>query len=92
MGDLVATCVSPLSRNRTFGVHLGRGIPFAEVVAAARQTAEGIRSCRPILALAREHGIDMPITEHVVAVVDGGMPVSQMAPRLLGRPRKAELT
>jgi glycerol-3-phosphate dehydrogenase (NAD(P)+) len=92
MGDLVATCVSPLSRNRTFGVHLGQGMSFAEVVAGSRQTAEGIKSCRPILALAREHGVDMPITEHVVAVVDGGMPVSQMAPRLLGRPRKAELT
>jgi glycerol-3-phosphate dehydrogenase (NAD(P)+) len=92
MGDLVATCVSPLSRNRTFGVHLGTGLSFAEVVAGARQTAEGIKSCRPILALAREHGVEMPITEHVVAVVDEGMPVSQMAPRLLGRPRKAELT
>lgn len=91
MGDLVATCVSPLSRNRTFGVHLGRGLSVAETVASTRQTAEGVKSCRPILSLAQRHGIDMPITEQVVAVVHEGMPVTEMAPRLLGRPRKAEL-
>lgn len=91
MGDLVATCVSPLSRNRTFGVHLGRGLSVAETAASTLRTAEGVKSCRPILSLAQRHGIDMPITEQVVAVVHEGMPVTEMAPRLLGRPRKAEL-
>ena len=54
LGDLVATCASPLSRNRTFGVNLGRGMQVADVVAATRQTAEGVKSCRSILELATQ--------------------------------------
>jgi glycerol-3-phosphate dehydrogenase (NAD(P)+) len=92
MGDLVATCASPLSRNRTFGVHLGRGLPVQEVVALTRRTAEGVKSCGPILELARAHGVDMPITEQVVAVVHDGVPIREMAPRLLSRARKHELS
>jgi glycerol-3-phosphate dehydrogenase (NAD(P)+) len=91
LGDLVATCASPLSRNRTFGVHLGRGLTLEQTVAITRQTAEAVKSCGPILELAREHDIEMPITEQVVAVVHDGLPVTEMAPRLLGRPRKSEL-
>jgi glycerol-3-phosphate dehydrogenase (NAD(P)+) len=90
LGDLVATCASPLSRNRTFGVHLGEGFGVAEVVAITRQTAEGVKSCVPILELARREGVDMPIAEAVAAVVEGRLPVSEMATRLLGRPRKPE--
>ncbi len=90
LGDLVATCASPLSRNRTFGTHLGRGLPLAEVVALTSQTAEAVKSCGPILELARAHGVDLPITEHVVAMVHEGMSVEEMRARLLGRPRKAE--
>ena len=48
MGDLVATCTSPLSRNRTFGENLGRGMTLAEVVAATKQTAEGVKSCESV--------------------------------------------
>jgi glycerol-3-phosphate dehydrogenase (NAD(P)+) len=91
LGDLVATCASPLSRNRTFGVEMGRGLSVEEVVARTRQTAEGVKSCRSVLELARAHGIDMPITEQVVAAVHEGLPVTEMAARLLGRPRKNEL-
>jgi glycerol-3-phosphate dehydrogenase (NAD(P)+) len=91
LGDLVATCASPLSRNRTFGVHLGSGLTVQQTVAITRQTAEAVKSCGPILELAGRHGIEMPITEQVVAVVHDGLPVTQMAPRLLGRPRKSEL-
>lgn len=91
LGDLVATCASPLSRNRTFGVHLGSGLTVEQTVAITRQTAEAVKSCGPILELARRHDIEMPITEQVVAVVHDGLPVTQMAPRLLGRPRKSEL-
>ena len=69
VGDLIATCMSPLSRNHTFGEQLGRGRSVAEVVAATRQTAEGVKSCQSILDLARAHDVDMPITEGVVAVV-----------------------
>ena len=67
LGDLVATCSSPLSRNRTFGVNLGKGMTPEEAARAMRQTCEGVKSCRPILELARAHGVDMPITEAVVA-------------------------
>ena len=91
LGDLVATCASPLSRNRTFGVNLGRGQSVAEVVARARQTAEGVKSCRSILDLARSVDVDMPIVEHVVGVVHEGMAVSEMTGSLLSRARKHEL-
>ena len=90
LGDLVATCASPLSRNRTFGTHLGRGLPIDEVIALTRQTAEAVKSCRPILDLARAHGVEMPITEQVVAVVYEGLPVAEMGARLLSRARKDE--
>jgi len=90
MGDLVATCASPLSRNRTFGVALGQGLTPQEAVLAARFTAEGVKSCGPILELARSHGVDMPITEAVVAIVHDGLPLSELGSRLLGRPRKSE--
>ena len=91
LGDLVATCASPLSRNRTFGVEMGRGLSVEEVVAHTSQTAEGVKSCRSILELARAHGVEMPITEQVVNAVHEGLPVAEMAARLLGRPRKYEL-
>jgi glycerol-3-phosphate dehydrogenase (NAD(P)+) len=90
LGDLVATCASPLSRNRTFGVDLGRGLSVQEVVARTRQTAEGVKSCQSILELAGACGVDMPITESVVAVVHHGLPVQEMARRLLSRARKSE--
>jgi glycerol-3-phosphate dehydrogenase (NAD(P)+) len=90
MGDLVATCASPLSRNRTFGFHLGRGMTLEEVQAATNRTAEGVKSCGPILELARKVGVDMPITEQVVAVVHEGVSVGEMTSRLLSRARKQE--
>jgi glycerol-3-phosphate dehydrogenase (NAD(P)+) len=90
MGDLVATCASPLSRNRSFGTLLGRGMSVEEAIETSRQTAEAVTSCGPILDLAKRQGIDMPLTELVVAVLHGGLQVDQLAPKILGRPRKAE--
>lgn len=90
LGDLVATCVSPLSRNRTFGVNLGQGRTVEEVVEATRQTAEGVKSCRSIAELAASVGVDMPIVDHVVAVVHDGMPIKEMVGSLLSRARKHE--
>ena len=72
MGDLVATCSSPLSRNRTFGEHLGRGETLEQAQAATRQTAEGVKSCLAIRDLARAHGVEMPITEQVERVCHEG--------------------
>lgn len=90
VGDLVATCMSPLSRNRTFGENLGRGMTVQDVVAITRQTAEGVKSCDSILDLARRHDVAVPITEHVVKVVHEGMTVSDMVLSLLSRDPKHE--
>ncbi len=90
LGDLVATCTSPLSRNRTFGERLGRGETLEEILAAKQQTAEGVKSCRSILDLARAHDVDMPITEHVVAVVHDGMTPKEMVQSLMSRGVKRE--
>jgi glycerol-3-phosphate dehydrogenase (NAD(P)+) len=90
MGDLVATCSSPLSRNRTFGEDLGRGLTVEQVVAKTKQTAEGVKSCRSILDLAVKHDVAAPITEHVVKVVNEGMTVTTMMTALLARDPKHE--
>ncbi|HSF26063.1 MAG TPA: NAD(P)H-dependent glycerol-3-phosphate dehydrogenase [Actinomycetes bacterium] len=90
LGDLVATCTSRLSRNRTFGERIGRGESVAEIVASTRQVAEGVTTCESVLALARAHAVDVPITQAVVDVVRDGMPVREMAGRLMGRAAKPE--
>lgn len=90
MGDLVATCSSPLSRNRTFGEDLGRGLTVAQVLGKTKQIAEGVKSCRSILDLAIKHNVAAPITEHVVKVVDEGMTVPAMMTSLLASDPKHE--
>jgi glycerol-3-phosphate dehydrogenase (NAD(P)+) len=90
MGDLVATCSSPLSRNRTFGENLGRGMSVAAAAAATSQIAEGVASCGPVLKLARDHGVEMPITEVAEAVMRDGLPVEQAAAMLASRSAKPE--
>jgi glycerol-3-phosphate dehydrogenase (NAD(P)+) len=90
MGDLVATCSSPLSRNRTLGENLGRGMSVAAAQAATGQIAEGVASCEPVLKLARDHGVEMPITEVAEAVMRDGLPVEQAAAMLASRSAKPE--
>ncbi|MQS39441.1 NAD(P)H-dependent glycerol-3-phosphate dehydrogenase [Streptomyces katsurahamanus] len=90
VGDLIATCMSPLSRNRTFGEHLGQGLTVPEASAATRQTAEGVESSQSILELARRHGVEMPITEVVVAVVNGTATATEAAGLLMTRTPKPE--
>jgi glycerol-3-phosphate dehydrogenase (NAD(P)+) len=90
LGDLVATCWSPLSRNRTFGEQLGRGQQVAEMLADTRQVVEGVKSCESIRELARRNGVDMPIVEHVVAVVHDGMAPLDMLRSLMSRTAKPE--
>ena len=90
LGDLVATCTSPLSRNRTFGERLGRGESLQHVLGHQSQTAEGVKSCRSILDLARKHDVRMPITEHVVAVVHDGMAPADMVRGLMVREARSE--
>jgi glycerol-3-phosphate dehydrogenase (NAD(P)+) len=90
VGDLIATCMSPLSRNRTFGLNLGRGMSVAEVVAVTRQTAEGVKSCESILQLARDHGVQVPIIEQVAAVVHDGRSPKEVVGALMLRALKNE--
>ncbi|MET9935276.1 NAD(P)H-dependent glycerol-3-phosphate dehydrogenase [Streptomyces sp. NPDC000963] len=90
LGDLVATCSSPLSRNNTFGTNLGRGMTLQETIAATRQTAEGVKSCESVLDLARRHGVDMPITETVVSIVHEGKPPIVALKELMSRSAKSE--
>ncbi|MGI5150686.1 NAD(P)H-dependent glycerol-3-phosphate dehydrogenase [Plantactinospora sp. CA-294935] len=90
MGDLVATCSSPLSRNQTFGTNLGRGMTVAETVAATRQTAEGVTSCESVLDLARRHDVEMPIAEMVVDIVRGGKSPRVAVKELMARSAKPE--
>jgi glycerol-3-phosphate dehydrogenase (NAD(P)+) len=90
MGDLVATCSSPLSRNRTFGENLGRGMSVAQATEVTGQTAEGVTSCGPVLELARAHGVEMPITEVAAAVMRDGLPVAEAAMMLASRSAKPE--
>jgi len=90
LGDLVATCSSPLSRNHTAGRLLGEGLTLDEVAQKMTQTAEGIKSGQAVHELAGKLGVDMPITAAVVAVLAGRLSVDQLGPLLLARDLKPE--
>lgn len=90
LGDLVASCSSPLGRNRTFGEQLAGGLAVDEIRASTRQVAEGVKSCESILDLARKHDVEMPIVEHVVHVMRAEMTPLDMLQSLLARSAKPE--
>jgi glycerol-3-phosphate dehydrogenase (NAD(P)+) len=91
LGDLVASCSSPLARNRSFGARLGRGETVAQAQAALHgQVAEGVKSCSAIRDLARHHGVEMPITEVVHRVCHDGFDPREMAGELIGRKTRPE--
>ena len=90
LGDLVATCSSPLSRNRTFGEKLGQGMTTEEVTASTRQVAEGVKSAGSILALAESNEIYAPVAHAVHAVVQGHMTTEEMMESFLSRETKHE--
>lgn len=90
LGDLVATCSSPLSRNRTFGEHLGRGETLQQAQAATRFTAEGVKSCLAIRDLADAHGMEMPITQQVEQVCHEGVDPRSAVAALMSRSIKPE--
>ncbi|WP_232677891.1 NAD(P)H-dependent glycerol-3-phosphate dehydrogenase [Nocardioides sp. R-C-SC26] len=90
LGDLVATCSSPLSRNRTFGERLGRGQTTEEIYASTRQVAEGAKSCSSLRALAEQSGVDVPVAVCVDEVVAGRMTAQEMMDAMLSRETKAE--
>ncbi|MEN9707129.1 MAG: hypothetical protein RIS31_695 [Actinomycetota bacterium] len=82
LGDLIATSESPLSRNHKAGEMLGKGYTLREVTRRLSQTAEGLASVAPILKLAEEKGVRMPIVEQVLAVMEGRMEPKDIAPTL----------
>ncbi len=90
MGDLVASCSSPLARNRAFGEKLGRGVPLADVLAATTQTVEGVKSSESVLQLARAHEVEMPITEVIAGVMHGGLEIGEAVLLLASRSAKPE--
>jgi glycerol-3-phosphate dehydrogenase (NAD(P)+) len=91
VGDLVATCTSAQSRNRTFGQHLGRGDDLAAAMRATEgRVAEGVTSCTSILELASRHDVEMPVTDAVYRVCHRGLSVDEAVALLLGRRTKAE--
>jgi glycerol-3-phosphate dehydrogenase (NAD(P)+) len=90
MGDLVATCSSPMSRNRTYGENLGRGMSLADAAGSTTQAIEGVKSAGPVLELARENAVEMPITEVVAGVTSGQIDIGQAAVLLASRSAKPE--
>lgn len=90
VGDLIATCMSDLSRNHRVGVALGQGSTIGELLALPHQTAEGVKSCFSVVELASQHGVDMPICLGVTAVVSGKASPEQLTGALMSRARKHE--
>jgi glycerol-3-phosphate dehydrogenase (NAD(P)+) len=91
MGDLVATCCSRRSRNRSVGEELARGRPLGEITAGTRMVAEGVRTSDAVVELAARVGVEMPIADQVVAVLHGVTPASEVVAALMGRVVRAEL-
>jgi glycerol-3-phosphate dehydrogenase (NAD(P)+) len=90
LGDLVLTCTGSLSRNRFVGIELGKGNRLCEILANMRMVAEGVNTTAPLLALAREHQIEMPITEQVDAILHAGKSPKEAIRDIMERPLKRE--
>jgi glycerol-3-phosphate dehydrogenase (NAD(P)+) len=88
VGDLMATCMSPLSRNRTLGEQLGAGRALAEVLGATRTVAEGVGTAFTVHELAERYGVEMPVCQEVYRVLAGEIPASE-AYRGLSRQKQA---
>jgi glycerol-3-phosphate dehydrogenase (NAD(P)+) len=91
VGDLIATCTSPLSRNHTLGKRIGEGLSLDDAIRASRGTAEGAQTSLSVRELARVSNVDVPICEAVVAMLHEGAAVERIMGTLLSRPRKAEV-
>jgi glycerol-3-phosphate dehydrogenase (NAD(P)+) len=90
LGDLVLTCTGSLSRNRFVGIELGKGRALGEILAKMRMVAEGVGTAAPLLALAREQRIEMPITEQVDAILHTGKSPKDAIRDIMERPLKRE--
>lgn len=91
VGDLIATCMSPMSRNRRAGELMGSGLSWTDASSQLNGVAEGVSTVRGALALAAEHEVELPIADQVAAVVHGGRPPMVAVAELMGRELKDEL-
>ena len=91
MGDLLATCMSPQSRNRTFGERIAAGLSVEEVQAELNQVAEGVKSAPIVVELARHYGVAMPIAEQMRACVEDGRSALQAYAGLVRNPAAREI-
>jgi glycerol-3-phosphate dehydrogenase (NAD(P)+) len=91
MGDLVLTCTGPLSRNRTVGQKLGKGMKVAEIIRDMRQVAEGIKTAKSVYNLARREEVVMPISEQVYRMLYEHVPAQEAVAALMSRSLKKEL-
>lgn len=91
MGDLIATCSSTSSRNTTVGMRLGQGEALDDIISSTKMVAEGVKSSASVLQLAQQYGIEMPITEQVVAVCHHGIPASEALLNLMTRRQRPEI-
>jgi glycerol-3-phosphate dehydrogenase (NAD(P)+) len=90
LGDLVLTCTGTLSRNRHVGAELARGRSISEIVSGMRMVAEGVNTTRAALALGRRHGVELPITTQMAAVLNGDRSAATAVEELMLRPQKTE--
>jgi glycerol-3-phosphate dehydrogenase (NAD(P)+) len=90
LGDLVLTATGDLSRNRKVGLLLAQGLPLSQILQDLGHVAEGVRSAAVVLQRAQSLGVDMPITQGVVAVLAGELSPAAALTRLMGRQARAE--
>lgn len=90
LGDLVLTCTGGLSRNRHVGIELARGRRLDDIVAATKMVAEGVRTTEAALQLGARHGVELPITEQMAAVLSGRIDPPEAVRQLMGRRQRAE--
>jgi glycerol-3-phosphate dehydrogenase (NAD(P)+) len=90
LGDLVLTCTGALSRNRFVGMEMGKGHSLGEIMANMRMVAEGVNTAAPLLTLAREYHIEMPITEQVDAILHAGKSPQDAIRDIMDRPLRRE--
>jgi glycerol-3-phosphate dehydrogenase (NAD(P)+) len=91
MGDLVLTCTGDLSRNRTVGFKIGKGLSLKEITGSMNMVAEGVKTTRSTYELAKKTGVDMPITTQVYQILYEGKNPKAAVKELMGRELKAEL-
>ena len=91
LGDLIATCSSPLSRNRTLGLELAKGRTMDEILAERRSVAEGVTTTKAAIEMATAFGVDLPIAAEMASVLFEGKPVREAVQSLMERDPKREL-